>query len=729
MTSIRHNKVFMGLLYVLVFFLLAEWLRPVIELTETGHHSLFLIFVAAGLLMAFFEMPWWISGPAKLLYIFWFISYVYTGSLFFTLDSLSFIGQEASASLSALLSQNWQETTDVFRTMLFFALLWMAVYLVHYWVGFRLSIFLFYLLTVIFVAVLDTFSPYSGETAIVRIMVIGLLLAGLLHLARWMDRQRAGDKTEKLLMYSIPLLLVLLASTALAFYMPKAAPMWPDPVPYITSYSGKGGGGQGSVGRIGYGVDDTELGGSFVSDDTPVFRAETEEGQYWKVEVKDSYTTKGWELSETNAEEQFYQNGDLVETDFPTAAEGDSGSALVDMQQPFPFVLYPYGTASFLMEETPDYRYDPVQQRFDTLQEDRTFEADVYEVFFNQPSYSLTELRETELGGLSTLPSEFDRYLQLPDELPERVGELAEEIAAGSATVYDQARAVERYFGTGGFEYSQTDIPVPTAEQDYVDQFLFETQRGYCDNFSTSMVVMLRTLDIPARWVKGFNEGEVVDAAGDSDIYQVTNNNAHSWVEAYMPGVGWMMFEPTIGFEGASSIDFDIELETSEPTPEDMPDRPEPEVEAPVDQPDEGAAAAEGPTIGERFMEFLSDNLGKLLAVTATLLMLLLVLFKVRAKWMPKVLIPYYRQKGEGADAFESAYLRLLKQLDLYGIKRAPGQTLRSYAAYVDSFFGTHEMSTLTSAYEKSVYGGDGESVNWPEMKESWENLINRTSG
>ncbi len=727
MTSIRKNKVFMGLLYILVFLLLSEWLRPVIELTETGHHRLFLAFIAIGLIMAFFDIPWWVTAPLKTIYILWFIVYVYTGNLFFTAESLAFVMEQASISLSALFSQDWQATTDAFRTVLFFALLWMAIYLIHYWVSFRLSIFLFYLLTVVFIAVLDTFSPYSGDAAIVRIMVIGLLLAGLLHLARWMEHHAAAAKTDKLLVFSIPLLMLLVASTALAFYLPKAEPIWPDPVPYITSYSGQGGVGQGGVGRIGYGVDDSQLGGSFVSDDTTVFRAEVEEGQYWKVEVKDVYTTKGWELSDEDAQEQFYRNGDEVVTDFPPQGE-DRTSALVDMQFPFPFVLYPYGTASFLMEETLDYRYDPVQQRFDTLQENTAFEPDVYEVFYSEPSFSLTALRETDVEQLDGLPTEYDRYLQLPDELPDRVGELAQEIAAGSDTVYAQAQAIERYFGTNGFEYSQSDIAIPEGDEDYVDQFLFETQRGYCDNFSTSMVVMLRSLDIPARWVKGFNEGEVIDTGDGYDVYEVTNNNAHSWVEAYMPGVGWMMFEPTIGFTGSSSIDFDLEIDASDPE-EEMPDRPEPEPETQPEQTDSNAATNAGPTTGERFLAFVTEQAGKLIAATIALLLLALVLFKIRKKWMPKVLIPYYRRKQADAETFEKAYLRLLKQLELYGIKRAPGQTLRSYAKYVDSFFGTKEMTELTAAYEKSIYGGDPDSVDWPKLKESWENLINRTSG
>lgn len=243
------------------------------------------------------------------------------------------------------------------------------------------------------------------------------------------------------------------------------------------------------------------------------------------------------------------------------------------------------------------------------------------------------------------------------------------------------------------------------------------------------MVVLLRSLDIPARWVKGFNEGEVIDTVDGYDVYEVTNNNAHSWVEAYMPGVGWMMFEPTIGFTGSSSIDFDLEIDASEPEEEEMPDRPEPEPEAQPEQPDGGTGTDAGPTAGERFLEFVSEHAGKLIAATIGLLLFALMLFKVRKKWLPKVLIPYYRRKKEDAETFEKAYLRLLKQLELYGIKRAPGQTLRSYAEYVDSFYGTKEMTELTAVYEKSVYGGDTESVDWPKLKESWENLINRTSG
>lgn len=728
MTSIRKNKGFMAVLYVLVFFLLAEWLTPVIVLTNTGHKPLFLFFIAAALLMALLKTPWWISGPFKILFIVWFIIYVYTDDAFFTGEAIRFLWSNFSLDMQAVFSQNWAETTDIFRTVLFFALLWMAVYLIHYWVSYRLSIFLFYLLTVVFVAVLDTFSPYTGNVAIVRIMVIGLLLAGLLHLARWTERHRIELPGNKIAAYVIPLFLAIAAATALALYLPKSGPIWPDPVPYITSFSEQAGSGPGgTVGRIGYGVDDSQLGGSFIGDNTPVFRAEVADGQYWKVESKDIYTTKGWELTENVGESRVFGSGDLLLTDFVPGEEAEEDEASIDMAQEFPFVLYPYGMKSVLAGGGIDFEYHSADQRIETFSQGQPIETEAYEIDYSEPLYSLTALRSTSEEDLAALPAEFDRYKQLPAELPQRVRDLAAEITADSANIYDKARAIESYFSTAGFEYSQVDIPVPEEDQDYVDQFLFETKKGYCDNYSTSMVVLLRSLDIPARWVKGFNEGELIAVEDGTETYQITNNNAHSWVEAYMPGVGWMLFEPTIGFTGAASIDFDVEADQPEDEAVEAPERPNPipeiEDEATIDPADEE------PTQMNRIGFFLEENIGKILLGLAGLGLFIAIMYKMRQKWLPKLLIPYYRFRGDNAATFEKAYLRLLKQLDLYGIKRKEGQTLKSYAAYIDSFFGSRDMTKLTQAYERSVYGGKAKTIRWHDLKESWENLIKQTTG
>ncbi len=117
------------------------------------------------------------------------------------------------------------------------------------------------------------------------------------------------------------------------------------------------------------------------------------------------------------------------------------------------------------------------------------------------------------------------------------------------ATLIRKVEAVEQYLKTSGsFRYSKTDGHTP-KERDYVDYFLFDSKVGYCDNFSTSMVVLLRTLGIPARWTKGFTDGirTGTDEQGNEE-YSILNSHAHSWPEVYFPGFGWLPFEPTPSF-------------------------------------------------------------------------------------------------------------------------------------------------------------------------------------
>jgi protein-glutamine gamma-glutamyltransferase len=78
--------------------------------------------------------------------------------------------------------------------------------------------------------------------------------------------------------------------------------------------------------------------------------------------------------------------------------------------------------------------------------------------------------------------------------------------------------------------------------EDPLAHFLFDTKAGFCEYFATAMTVMLRTQGIPAREVNGFLPGEYNDVGGD---YIVRASDAHSWVEAYFPGTGWLTFDPT----------------------------------------------------------------------------------------------------------------------------------------------------------------------------------------
>jgi len=81
-----------------------------------------------------------------------------------------------------------------------------------------------------------------------------------------------------------------------------------------------------------------------------------------------------------------------------------------------------------------------------------------------------------------------------------------------------------------------------TAPKDPLANFLFERKEGHCEYFASAMAVMLRSLAIPSRVVNGFRGGEFNDLNGQ---YVVRASDAHSWVEAYFPGHGWVGFDPT----------------------------------------------------------------------------------------------------------------------------------------------------------------------------------------
>ena len=113
---------------------------------------------------------------------------------------------------------------------------------------------------------------------------------------------------------------ILVISGTLAYILPKAGPSWPDPVPFFTSAkpsasSGEGGSGSGVHRKVGYGENDENLGGAFVADDTPVFTATVPTKQYWKIETKDTYTSKGWIQSNTEAQISSYNVGEIIHSD------------------------------------------------------------------------------------------------------------------------------------------------------------------------------------------------------------------------------------------------------------------------------------------------------------------------------------------------------------------------------------------------------------------------------
>ena len=111
----------------------------------------------------------------------------------------------------------------------------------------------------------------------------------------------------------------------------------------------------------------------------------------------------------------------------------------------------------------------------------------------------------------------------------------------GAATdPYDMTLRIEEYLRQF---YTYSLAPPASTYQSPYAAFLFDTHTGYCQHFAGTMALLLRFNGIPARVAVGFATGQ----AQSNGSYLVTSNNAHAWVEAYFPGVGWLPFDPTPG--------------------------------------------------------------------------------------------------------------------------------------------------------------------------------------
>ncbi|MDR1558795.1 MAG: transglutaminase-like domain-containing protein [Clostridiales bacterium] len=133
----------------------------------------------------------------------------------------------------------------------------------------------------------------------------------------------------------------------------------------------------------------------------------------------------------------------------------------------------------------------------------------------------------------------YEAFLNLPENLPPRVRNLAEELTASADNAYDRAKAIEEYLA----EFPYTLMPgMPPGNRDFVDYFLFDGQEGYCVYYASAMAVLCRCIGLPSRYVEGY----IMPASPSEDgYYTVTNLQAHAWAEVYFEGFGWVPFEAT----------------------------------------------------------------------------------------------------------------------------------------------------------------------------------------
>lgn len=593
---------------LLLFWLLRSWLVPLQQLsdvTEVYRIAPFLGAFAFFLAVGAFNLPGAAARPLRVAAILSVTAVLHSGQWVPDAGWWSSWLQELSGDALHALSGQFGLISPATRTMLFLTGWCIFIWVLQSFVADCQQLLWFVAMTLLYLVILQLAFDTDMSATLLGAAAAGLLLQSWLQAERWFLWKQANEGWEHASASELaggkPAVppqsstgrertgpwsriaascamtgLMLLGAWVGAMQHPAKGKSFVGPD--ILQWQGRlfagaptrGGDGakpaSAAAGKTGYSSDDSLLGAPLTTDDAVAFEAWTTRLTYWRGESKSIYTGRGWEQPvsepvqamkevESRTVSEKSEGGEtpasveparqsneavivqqvLLKQRFRQLFVGgnvlDIGSLAAESGKPVP--------PDWVWKDTSSGRYflpalaDPLSSY-------------TVRVSANDSERALSSAADQAPG---------DEYRQLPEQLPVRVGEMARTVTKDAASDYEKARAVENYL-RANYTYGLDKTKPPAAGQDFVDQFLFEHRVGYCDHFSSAMVVMLRSAGVPARWVKGFAPGQIVSAesaeADGAAVYhvKVRNKDAHSWVEAYIPPTGWVPFDPTPGYSG-----------------------------------------------------------------------------------------------------------------------------------------------------------------------------------
>ncbi len=303
-----------------------------------------------------------------------------------------------------------------------------------------------------------------------------------------------------------------------------------------------------------YGGDELKLSGAIQLGDQPVMTVSVPFGPryYWRSTVYDAYDFSSWSWQHTRTVRAYTDNSGL---------ELNIGPATPGSRTPVNQTVTILLRTSKLVYTAPqpvqlglpvEVELDCVEDFGRTCVSERR-QSDIAIIrprttLHSGDTYSVTSSISTaSADALRNVGQNYPEwvvrlYLQGANAVSPRVRELGAQIIAtsGAMTPYDKAKVIERWLRTN-ITYNES-IPTPPAGSDPIEWFLFDTRQGYCNYYATAMVLMLRSQGIPARMAAGFAQGAWDETQGS---FLVRERDAHTWVEVYFPGYGWVEFEPT----------------------------------------------------------------------------------------------------------------------------------------------------------------------------------------
>ncbi|PZD93984.1 hypothetical protein DNH61_21090 [Paenibacillus sambharensis] len=481
----------------------------------------------------------------------------------------------------------------------------------------RLQVTIFVGACMLSLAVLDSFTPIYLWDEIAWSIFVGLAWFVAEHYSRFQQKHPESWRhmLEYPLTFIVSVVFVLGLVMASGLFVPNIQPILKDP--YTVWMESRGKAVPSFVGekldarmpvqrnqdtRSGYSREDGELGGGFEFDYSEVMTVTTTKRSYWRGESKNYYTGSGWEESSAENNEHAVSGLEIEEVlpsqldNLKVETEEITQTVTMIREDWFPVL---FGAATVRSIRSIDGEDGSVPYSLAWFSQsgelrwprsDRTPYPDTYSLVSEVPVLDEEKLQKAgQVRNLNLL----SEYTQLP-RIPGRVEELALEITAEADNDYDRVKLLESYL-KGNFPYTNTPDTSLRTSEDFVDAFLFEVKEGYCDYYSTALAVMTRSLGIPARWVKGYSPGSMpvefysgipeyaqeYNPSG-SGTYTVRNADAHSWVEVYFEGYGWVPFEPTAGFTYPYSLPADA------PDTEEITQPEETEPVAPAETETEG---------------------------------------------------------------------------------------------------------------------------------------------
>lgn len=503
------------------------------------------------------------------------------------------VGYGVYTPLGKLFPDQMRGMAQSFQPYIWFSLAaWLLFELILMLVKGKGRIMLFLAGHLIVFAALDSFTPYHLWTNVAWIVFAGLgWLAGS-HFRNYQLKfpQGWGVLRSQPLQIFANIVAVFACVLLIGINMPSVSPVLTDPYTAWVNRNSGDGGGPGSTESSsstpssrtpltaqeevvsGYSRDDRQLGGGFEFSYSPVMSVDSSVRSYWRGETRRLYTGTGWldYLSEGRSNKGMNGGEEFPLYDPAPKTETMQVVQTITMQneQIYPVLFGGYAIAKveFLDEEgnhfseswypeEAELRWDPspMNPQLSSNSDQKLLYPRRYAITANIPLIPLDEVREASYQELYPAGSRDERYLQVPSGFPERVRQLTDQVTAEGDTPYKKMELLQAYLRQN-FEYTNQPDLSRKQSSDFVDGFLFEIQQGYCDYFSTSMIMMARTLGIPARWVKGYAPGsqpspEDMGRFPEREMaYQVNNSDAHSWVELHFGDYGWIPFEPTPGF-------------------------------------------------------------------------------------------------------------------------------------------------------------------------------------